>query len=66
MLRTDMDFGAALVSNGPFIPGDAAKVVVAALVSAAVLRAVPDLRRDRRARTSATDRDPELPAATVA
>jgi biotin transport system substrate-specific component len=66
MLRTDMDFGAALVSNGPFIPGDAAKVVVAALVSAAVLRAVPDLRRDRRSRTSATDRDPELPAATVA
>lgn len=66
MLRTDMDFGAALVSNGPFIPGDAAKVVVAALVSAAVLRAVPDLRRDRRSRTSATDRDPKLPAATVA
>lgn len=66
MLRTDMDFGAALVSNGPFIPGDAAKVVVAALVSAAVLRAVPDLRRDRRSRKSVTDRDTELPAATVA
>lgn len=49
MLRTDMDFGAALATNGPFIPGDAAKIVVGALVSTAVLRAVPDLRRDRHA-----------------
>lgn len=65
-LRTDMDLGAALVSNGPFIPGDAAKVVVASLVSAAVLRAVPDLRRDRRPRAAATGADTRLPAAPVA
>ncbi len=64
MLRTDMDFGAALVSNGPFIPGDAAKVVVAALVSAAVLRAVPDLRGGRRSRTP--DGAPDSTAAAAA
>lgn len=52
MLRAGMDFTGALVSNAPFIPGDIVKMVVAALIAAAVLRAVPDLapsarRRDR-------------------
>lgn len=66
MLRTDMDFGAALVSNGPFLPGDAAKVVVAALVSAAVLRAVPDLRPDRRSRVPGSAEAAERPGTPVA
>lgn len=57
VLRTDMDLSAALVSNGPFIPGDCAKVVVAALVSTAVLRAVPDLRRRRPSVDSGEDAD---------
>lgn len=72
VLRADMDFGAALVSNGPFLPGDAAKVVFAALVSTAVLRAVPDLDRRRGTRTG-TSPDPAgdtdrtvTPAAPVA
>lgn len=49
MVRTGMDFGAALTSNGPFIPGDIVKVVVAALIATAVLRAIPDLRPRRSA-----------------
>lgn len=52
MLRTGIDFTGALVSNGAFIPGDVIKMVVAALIAAAVLRALPDLspagRRTRR------------------
>ena len=36
------DLGAAAVSSLVFVPGDAAKVVVAALVAAAVHRALPD------------------------
>ncbi|AGP30943.1 biotin transporter BioY [Corynebacterium terpenotabidum] len=47
VIRTDMDFGAALAANVPFIPGDLIKTVVAALVSTAVLRAIPDLRSER-------------------
>ncbi|MGO1911676.1 MAG: biotin transporter BioY [Mycobacteriaceae bacterium] len=43
MARAGMDFVGALVSNGPFIPGDILKIVVAALIAAAVLRALPDL-----------------------
>ncbi|WP_420099838.1 biotin transporter BioY [Corynebacterium sp.] len=43
VLRTGMDFVGALVSNTPFIPGDIVKVVVAALIAAAVIRALPDL-----------------------
>lgn len=57
MLRTDMDYGAALVSNGPFIPGDIIKVVVAAVVATAVLRAIPDLRPRRTAAPAATTDD---------
>jgi biotin transport system substrate-specific component len=48
VFRTGMDFTGALASNAPFIPGDVAKVVVAALIAAAVLRAVPDLVPSRR------------------
>lgn len=48
MLRADMDFTAALVSNVPFIPGDLIKVVLAALVAVPVLRAFPDLRPNAR------------------
>jgi biotin transport system substrate-specific component len=66
MVRTDMDFGAALVSNGPFIPGDIAKVVVAAVVATAVLRAVPDLRPRRTAAApSATVTDTDAPKQAV-
>jgi biotin transport system substrate-specific component len=36
------DLGAAAVSSLVFVPGDAAKVVIAALVAAAVHRALPD------------------------
>jgi biotin transport system substrate-specific component len=43
VFRTGMDFTGALVSNTPFIPGDIVKVLVAAVIAAAVLRAVPDL-----------------------
>ncbi|MEL4152872.1 biotin transporter BioY, partial [Corynebacterium bovis] len=41
--RTTLDPGAALLSNTPFIPGDAVKVVVATVIAVAVVRAVPDL-----------------------
>lgn len=56
MVRTGMDFGAALTSNGPFIPGDVIKVVVAAVIATAVLRAIPDLRprRSTAATTAST------------
>ena len=47
MLRTGMDFVGALTSNGAFIPGDIIKVVAAALIAAAVLRAIPDLAPSR-------------------
>lgn len=69
VLRTDMDFGAALVSNGPFIPGDVAKVAVAALVSTAVLRAVPDLRQPHSTPApyaTTTDGDADRTTAPVA
>ncbi|MCX2162996.1 biotin transporter BioY [Corynebacterium auriscanis] len=43
MARTPLDFTAALATNAPFIPGDLAKAVVAAIVAAGAIRAVPDL-----------------------
>ncbi|MFE0751939.1 biotin transporter BioY [Gordonia sp. NPDC058843] len=43
LLRTDLTVWAALSSNGPFIPGDIAKVVIAALVAAQVHRGRPGL-----------------------
>lgn len=62
MVRADMDPMAALfATNAPFVPGDLAKVVVAALIAAPVLRAFPDLR-PRRAATPAEPTD----AATAA
>lgn len=44
MVRTDLDIVAALAANGPFIPGDIAKIILATLISTSVLRAIPDLR----------------------
>ncbi|MEY8565303.1 biotin transporter BioY [Corynebacterium sp.] len=55
VFRTGMDFTGALVSNTPFIPGDVIKVLVAALIASAVLRAVPDLVPARRSTRSAGD-----------
>lgn len=43
MFRAGMDFTGALISNAPFIPGDIIKMILAALIAAAVLRALPDL-----------------------
>lgn len=45
--RADMQFWPAVASNAPFIPGDIAKTVVAALIAVPVLRAIPDLRPNR-------------------
>ena len=47
MVRADMSFAEAILVNVPFIPGDIAKVVVAALIATPVLRAFPDLRPRR-------------------
>lgn len=44
IVRADMGLTEALLVNVPFIPGDIAKVVIAALIAAPVLRAFPDLR----------------------
>ena len=41
------DWGAAVIGSLVFVPGDAAKVVIAALVAAAVHRALPDRLRAR-------------------
>lgn len=53
LLRTDLTVWAALSANGPFIPGDIAKAVIAALVAAQVHRGRPGLiapmRLSRRA-----------------
>ena len=57
MLRTGMDFTGALVSNSGFIPGDIIKIVVAALIAAAVLRAIPDLGPTRSTTDTGTDAD---------
>lgn len=43
LARTDLSFGAAIATNGPFLVGDVAKAVVAALVAAAVHRGRPGL-----------------------
>ena len=43
VLRTDVGLWAAVTSNGPFLPGDIAKVVVATVVAKSVHRAYPGL-----------------------
>lgn len=43
LIRTDMAFWATITTNGPFLPGDIAKVVIAALVAAQVHRGRPGL-----------------------
>ena len=43
MVRLDYDFGTALATNAPFIPGDLIKVVLAVAIALAVTKAVPDL-----------------------
>ncbi|MDI9896602.1 MULTISPECIES: biotin transporter BioY [Nocardiaceae] len=43
ILRTDVGVWAAITSNGPFLPGDIAKVVVATVVAKSVHRAYPGL-----------------------
>ncbi|KAA0023917.1 biotin transporter BioY [Antrihabitans cavernicola] len=48
LLRTDLGIGAAITTNGAFVPGDIAKVVVASIVAKSVHRAYPGLmQRDR-------------------
>ncbi|WP_305094761.1 biotin transporter BioY [Prescottella sp. R16] len=48
LLRTDMTLTAAFAANVTFLPGDAAKAVVAAVVAAQVHRAYPALAASRR------------------
>lgn len=43
LLRTDLDFRAAITANGIFVPGDLLKVVVATVVAKGVHRAYPGL-----------------------
>ncbi|WP_442970045.1 biotin transporter BioY [Rhodococcus sp. AW25M09] len=43
ILRTDVGFWAAITSNGLYLPGDIAKVVVATIVAKSVHRAYPGL-----------------------
>jgi biotin transport system substrate-specific component len=43
ILRTDVGLWAAITTNGPFLPGDIAKVVVATVVAKSVHRAYPGL-----------------------
>lgn len=52
LLRTDLTFWAALSANATFLPGDAVKAVVAAVVAAQVHRAYPALLTDRRVSTA--------------
>ncbi|MFD4468647.1 biotin transporter BioY [Rhodococcus sp. NPDC058505] len=58
LLRTDLTLVAALSANVTFLPGDAIKAVVAAVVAAQVHRAYPALLTGRRA--------PAAPAADAA
>ncbi|MBV7295275.1 biotin transporter BioY [Corynebacterium sp. TAE3-ERU12] len=51
IFRTDLPFTEALLSNGVYIPLDLVKVVFAALIAIAVLKAVPQLR-PRTSRTA--------------
>lgn len=55
MWRVGLDFKTALISNGPFIPGDVLKVVLAALIATAVLQAIPTLLPDKVNRKSSAD-----------
>lgn len=56
LIRTDLSWWAALSTNGIYVPGDIAKVVVAALVAAQVHRARPGLITPwRRRRTGAAN-----------
>ena len=56
LARTPLDFTGALTSNGPFIPGDLIKTVVAAVIATGVIRAAPDLV------PTAQDSSPTIPA----
>ncbi len=47
VIVSGMEFGAAVASNAAFIVGDLIKVVIAAVIAAPVLRAVPSLRPNR-------------------
>lgn len=47
MWRADMSLWQALVANGPFLPGDIVKAVIAALVASQVHRAYPTLLASR-------------------
>ena len=47
-LRTDLGFWATITTNGPFIPGDVAKVVIATVVAKSVHRAYPGLVASRK------------------
>ncbi|QCQ90763.1 biotin transporter BioY [Rhodococcus sp. SGAir0479] len=47
LLRTDMTLAAAFAANATFLPGDAVKAVVAAVVAAQVHRAYPALAAPR-------------------
>lgn len=53
LLRTDLTLWAALSANVTFLPGDAVKAVVAAVVAAQVHRAYPALLTGRRLPTAA-------------
>lgn len=46
--RIDLDFGAALASNLAFMPGDLAKLVIAAVIADRVHAAIPELLEGRR------------------
>ena len=48
LLRTDLGFWATITTNGPFIPGDVAKVVIATVVAKSVHRAYPGLVASRK------------------
>ncbi|NLG55494.1 MAG: biotin transporter BioY [Rhodococcus sp.] len=48
MWRADLTLWQAIVANGPFLPGDIAKAVIAALVAAQVHRTYPALLASRR------------------
>ena len=59
VIRTGMDFVGPFASNGAFLPGDIIKFVTAALIAAAVLRALPDLAPSRTSRRGENTASPE-------
>lgn len=63
--RADMTIGAAFIFNLSFVPLDAAKIALAAIVAAAVHRAFPDLLPRKRGGMAAQSPD-ELSASSTA